>query len=115
MAFANTQGGTLLLGIADNGEIISTNDDKNYEEYLANIARNKVIPAIEIGIEKTTVENKTVIAVTIPKGKDKHEEEIIVSSQWWQEIKKRCDEIKNSPEILIDGKSFLSALKKQYL
>jgi hypothetical protein len=44
-----------------------------------------------------------------------YEEEIIVSSQWRQEIKKRCDEIKNSPEILIDGKSFLSALKGQYL
>lgn len=44
-----------------------------------------------------------------------YEEEIIVSSQWRQEIKNRCDEIKNSPEILIDGKSFLSELKGQYL
>ncbi len=44
-----------------------------------------------------------------------YEEEIIISSQWRQEIKKRCDEIKNSPDILIDGKSFLSALKGQYL
>lgn len=44
-----------------------------------------------------------------------YEEEIIISSQWRQEIKKRCDEIKNSPEILIDGKSFLSELKGQYL
>lgn len=44
-----------------------------------------------------------------------YEEEIIVYSQWREEIKKRCQEIKNSPEILIDGKSFLSALKEQYL
>ena len=44
-----------------------------------------------------------------------YEEEIIVSSQWREEIKKRCQEIKSSPEILIDGKSFLSALKEQYL
>jgi hypothetical protein len=43
-----------------------------------------------------------------------YEEEVIVSSQWREEIKKRCQEIKNSPEILIDGKSFLSALKEQY-
>ncbi len=43
-----------------------------------------------------------------------YEDEIIVSSQWREEIKKRCQEIKNSPEILIDGKSFLSALKEQY-
>jgi len=44
-----------------------------------------------------------------------YEEEVIVSSQWREEIKKRCQEIKNSPEILIDGKLFLSALKEQYL
>jgi hypothetical protein len=44
-----------------------------------------------------------------------YEEEVIVSSQWREEIKERCQEIKNSPEILIDGKSFLSALKEQYL
>jgi hypothetical protein len=44
-----------------------------------------------------------------------YEEEVIVSSQWREEIKKRCQEIKSSPEILIDGKSFLSALKEQYL
>ena len=44
-----------------------------------------------------------------------YEEDVIISSQWRQEIQKRCNEIKNSPEILIDGKSFLSALKGQYL
>jgi hypothetical protein len=44
-----------------------------------------------------------------------YEEDVIISSQWRQEIKKRCQEMKNNPEILIDGKSFLSALKGQYL
>jgi ATP-dependent DNA helicase RecG len=71
VAFANTQGGTLLLGIADNGEIIGLHEDKNYEEYLCNIARNNVIPAIDIRIEKIILNNKVIIAVIIPKGKDK--------------------------------------------
>lgn len=71
VAFANTQGGTLLLGVSDNGEILGISDNKNHEEYLANIARNNVIPALDIGIEKITLENKTIIAVIIPKGKDK--------------------------------------------
>jgi ATP-dependent DNA helicase RecG len=71
VAFANTYGGTLLLGVADDGKIIGISSDKNYEEYLANIARNNVIPAIAIEIQKIIIEHKTIIAVLIPKGKDK--------------------------------------------
>lgn len=71
VAFANTQGGTLLLGVSDEGKIVGINDYNNYEEYLANIARNNVIPAIDIKFENIIVENKTIIAVSIPKGKDK--------------------------------------------
>lgn len=44
-----------------------------------------------------------------------YEEDILISSQWRQEIKKRCQEMKNNPEILIDGKSFFTELKWQYL
>ena len=42
-------------------------------------------------------------------------EDVIISKQWQQEINKRCEEIKDNPDCLIDGALFMSELKKQYL
>ncbi len=72
VAFANTQGGVILLGVDDNGEIsgLST-EKKNVEEWLANIARENVIPALAIVIEKIAYQQKKILKVTVPKGKDK--------------------------------------------
>ena len=37
-----------------------------------------------------------------------YEEDVVISEQWRQEINKRCQEIKNNPDCLIDGESFMS-------
>ena len=71
IAFANTQGGTLLIGVTDDGKVSGVLDEKNFEEYFSNIARNNVIPAIDIQTQTINYENKKVIIATIPKGKDK--------------------------------------------
>jgi len=71
VAFANTQGGVLLLGIADNGVVEGIDQRKNYEEWIANIARENVEPALAIDIQSVTHEKKTILLVTIPKGKHK--------------------------------------------
>jgi len=72
VAFANMQGGVLLLGIRDNGLVEGLNfKEKNYEEWLANIARENVEPPLEIEIEKRSYQQKDIIKVTIPKGKNK--------------------------------------------
>ncbi len=44
-----------------------------------------------------------------------YEEDVVISEQWRQEINKRCQEIKDNPDGLIDGESFMSELKRQYL
>ena len=71
IAFANTKGGMLLIGVADNGEIQGISDGKDYEEWVANIARNNVIPSIRTNFSLIAIENKKIAVVLVPKGKDK--------------------------------------------
>ena len=71
VAFANTYGGTLLIGVADNGEITGVGEDKNPDEYIANIARNNIIPAIDLTVDVQTIKSKRIFIVQVPKGKDK--------------------------------------------
>jgi ATP-dependent DNA helicase RecG len=72
VAFSNSQGGILLLGVEDNGDITGVQEsNKNYEEWITNIARNNVNPPIDIEIERINYQTKIVYKIEIPKGKDK--------------------------------------------
>ena len=67
VAFANFEGGTILIGVDDSGEIKGyTRDD--IEEFVINICRNNVKPSIIPVIENIAVDNKYIIAVTIKRG-----------------------------------------------
>ncbi|MCF6183817.1 MAG: ATP-binding protein, partial [Bacteroidales bacterium] len=71
VAFANTKGGTLIVGVVDEtGEI----DGLSYEELqvtnqlLANVSTNNVKPAINIFTETVEVGEEKVIVVQVPEG-----------------------------------------------
>lgn len=70
VAFSNSLGGTLLIGVEDDGIISGINMEK-IDQWLANIARNNVIPAISPDISIEDIENKKVAVVEIPKGLNK--------------------------------------------
>jgi len=69
-AFANYQGGILLIGVEDDGTISGV-FKPNMEEWLANITRHNIIPALNLQTEAIEMRGKTVFAVKIPKGVDK--------------------------------------------
>ncbi len=71
VAFSNTQGGIILIGMDDDGKTLGLSPDKNYEEWIMNIARNNVVPAIQVEYQEYDLENKTIAAVNVPRGKDK--------------------------------------------
>lgn len=71
VAFANTSGGTILLGVEDDGSISGLPDDKNYEEWVSNIARNNVIPALSLGIQQQLIDSHSVLYIEVPKGPEK--------------------------------------------
>ncbi len=71
VAFSNSHGGVILLGVEDDGSISGLEGKKKLEEWVANIARNNVIPAIEPTYSEITLDPGTIGVVRIDKGKDK--------------------------------------------
>lgn len=70
-AFSNTDGGVILLGVDDNGEVPGLPGGRNFEEWAANIARNNIIPAVRINYQEIEIENKRIAVLDVGKGKDK--------------------------------------------
>ena len=66
VAFANTDGGRLLLGIRDNGSVAGVRTDEEY--YMAEAAAKLYSkPPIEFQTRQWTIEGKTVLELNIPK------------------------------------------------
>jgi ATP-dependent DNA helicase RecG len=70
-AFSNTSGGTVLIGINDNGIVTGTGDRENIEEWAANVVRNNVVPATQPEIQLVEFKNNHVLMIEVPRGKDK--------------------------------------------
>ena len=71
VAFSNSSGGTVLIGIEDNGQITGVEDREDLEEWVANIVRNNIIPAANPQISSVQHKNHTVLMVDVPRGQDK--------------------------------------------
>lgn len=69
VAFANTFGGSLLIGVEDDGSITGVESD--LETWFANVSRNNIIPALTIDVQHAAMDGKTVCLVTVPKGQDR--------------------------------------------
>ena len=71
VAFANTLGGSILIGVEDDGFISGVNNAPQVEEWVTNICRQNVIPPIQVTINIEVSDNRDVVHVEVPKGKDK--------------------------------------------
>jgi len=72
VAFANTNGGTIYVGVSPNNRVEVRGVDKPDEaiaELRTEIER-LVTPPIEVGMSVVHSEGKNVIVITVPKGKD---------------------------------------------
>lgn len=69
-AFANTQGGRLLIGVKDNGVIAGVSSDE--EVYMVEAAANFYCrPSIEFSSKLWTIDGKVVVEIKIPESKNK--------------------------------------------
>lgn len=69
-AFANTDGGTLLIGVRDNGSIAGISSDEEY--YMVETASHLYCkPEVNFETKPWPIEGKTVLEVSIPKSKER--------------------------------------------
>jgi ATP-dependent DNA helicase RecG len=65
VAFANSAGGQLVVGVADDRQIIGVENPLDEEERLSNLIADSISPRLVPSIEMLTVEGKTLLVVEV--------------------------------------------------
>lgn len=73
IAFANTKGGTLYIGVEDNGTVVGVDSVDRVILQINNMVRDSIKPDVTMFVhyEIQTVDSKQIIAVTVQKGSDR--------------------------------------------
>ena len=73
IAFANTKGGTLYIGVSNDGSVVGVKNTDQVMLQLNNMIRDSIKPDVTmfVGYETQHVNDKDIIAVTIQKGTDR--------------------------------------------
>ena len=73
IAFANTRGGTLYIGVSNDGNVVGVKNADQVILQLNNMIRDSIKPDVTmfVGYEAQHISDKDIIAVTIQKGTDR--------------------------------------------
>ena len=73
IAFANTKGGTLYIGVADDGQVIGIENTDRAMLQISNMVRDSIKPDVTMFVhyEEHEIDGKQIIAVTVQKGTDR--------------------------------------------
>lgn len=69
-AFANADGGYLLIGVDDNGQVVDTNLENDKRSAIQG-SISEISPALHCELYSVNLVNKTVWVIDVPSGKDK--------------------------------------------
>ncbi len=70
-AFANTSGGTLLIGVADDGKIVGVPSEFREVSKVEDATDRFVQPALTVSYETLTPDGRTVLIVTVSESNEK--------------------------------------------
>lgn len=73
VAFLNSDGGNIIVGIDDFGEIIGLNDKQIREinQWIGNVSKNNIYPSISLKSEILNCDGKNILIIYVPKGDNK--------------------------------------------
>jgi predicted HTH transcriptional regulator len=103
-AFANTNGGQILVGIGDRGEIIGTESYMEEEFWLNQAAQDECIPPVTVKLELLHVGQKDVLVVKVPEAEKKP---VYVKGR-----KRRKVYIRQNDESVVAGEDFVEVMKR---
>ena len=83
VAFANNKGGQLLIGVADNGNIVGVKSEDEERYMITKSAHQFCKPAIEPEFEEIYMDDKLVLLVNIPKSDMKPHYALDENKKWW--------------------------------
>lgn len=70
VAFANSKGGKLIIGVDDSGAVVgvSPDDIRRLNQLISNVTTDCIRPSINPETDNVTIDEKLVMVVTIPEG-----------------------------------------------
>lgn len=73
IAFANSDGGTLYIGIRDDGEVVGLNDPDGTALQISNMVRDSIKPDVTMFLHYKTIEEagKKIIEINVQRGTDR--------------------------------------------
>lgn len=73
VAFANTKGGQIVIGVTDQGEIkgLTSVEISNLNQMISNVCSQKIDPNLSVTTENIAYGNKVVVVITVPMGPNK--------------------------------------------
>ena len=71
ISFANTNGGVILVGVEDDGTVSGIDTGKQNEAWVSNIARDAVVPPLNVDTQILDYQGTNLLYVNVPKGKHK--------------------------------------------
>jgi len=71
VCFANTDGGQIIIGISDDGEVLGLEGVDKAIQFVDNVAYNNCEPPIAVIQETITINDKTVLVINVPKGEQR--------------------------------------------
>lgn len=71
VCFANTDGGQLIIGVSDSGNITGVGDSDEAVRKIDDVAFNRCEPPISILPETVDIDSKIVLIINIPKGEQR--------------------------------------------
>ena len=70
-AFANADGGYLLIGVDDNGQVVDTNLENDKRSAIQG-SISEISPALHCELYSINIGDKTIWVIDVPSGKDKN-------------------------------------------